>query len=93
MSHTSIVKEALIATFTASVVIPLLWMLGAAVNPERDARSPGLDLVVLTLAGAVMVMVLRSTWRNSADLSAEGEHALDDWNWGHHTDSYGRGHC
>ena len=93
MSNTSILKETLIASVTAGVVIPLLWMLGAAVNPDRDAHSPGLDLVVLTLAGAAMVMLLRSTWRNTADPAPEGDLSLDDWSWGRVGDSRGHGRC
>ena len=93
MSSVSIVKEVLIASVTATVVIPVLWMLGAVVNPERDAHSPGLDLVVLTLAGAVMVMLLRSTWRNTAGPSPEGDRAPEDWDWRHFGDSYGSGQC
>ena len=81
MSSASILKEALIAGITATVAIPLLWMLGAVVSPERDVHSPGLDLVVLTLAGAVMVMLLRSTWRNTADASWDGDDAPEHWNW------------
>ena len=91
MSNASMAKEALIAGVTATVVIPLLWFLGATVNPDRDTHSPGLDLVVLTLAGAVMVMLLRSTWRNTADPVSEGDCAGEDWDWRHFSDSYGSG--
>jgi hypothetical protein len=84
-------KETLIASVTAGVVIPLLWMLGAVVSPERDARSPGLDLAVLTLAGAAMVMLLRATWRTTAAPSPDGDHRPEDRNWGAGSDSYGRG--
>jgi hypothetical protein len=93
MSNVSIVKEALISSITASVVIPLLWVLSGAINPDRDAHSPGLDLVVLTLAGAVMVMLLRSTWRNTEAPTADSGHEPDDWNWNRAPDSYGRGGC
>jgi hypothetical protein len=93
MSNTSILKETLIASITAGVVIPLLWVLSGAINPDRDAHSPGLDLVVLTLAGAVMVMLLRSTWRNTEAPTAESGHEPDDWNWNRAPDSYGRGGC
>jgi hypothetical protein len=93
MSNASMAKEALIAGVTATVVIPLLWFLGATVNPDRDTHSPGLDLVVLTLAGAVMVMLLRSTWRNTADPVSEGDRAPEDWDWRHFSDSYGSGQC
>ena len=93
MSNTSIVKEALIASVTSAVVIPLLWMLGAAVNPERDVRSPGLDLVVLTLAGAALCILLRSTWRNSALPASDCDEAREDWNWRNIGDSYNGGHC
>jgi len=93
MSNASIVKEALIASVTSAVVIPLLWLLGAAVNPERDVRSPGLDLVVLTLAGAALCMLLRSTWRNTALPTSDRDEALEDWNWRSAGDSYSGGHC
>jgi len=93
MSNTSIVKEALIASVTSAVVIPLLWMLGAAVIPERDVRSPGLDLVVLTLAGAALCILLRSTWRNSALPASDCDEAREDWNWRNIGDSYNGGHC
>jgi len=93
MSNASIAKEALIAGVTATVVIPLLWFLGAAVNPDRDPHAPGLDLAVLMLAGAIMVVLLRSMWRNTAPPSSEGEHAVESWTWGNVGDSYGGGHC
>ena len=92
MSNTSILKETLIASITAGVIIPLLWILSAAVNPDRDPRSPGLDLMVLTLAGAAMVMLLRSTWRNTEASTTDSGHESDDWNWSCAGDAFGRGH-
>ena len=93
MSNVSVVKEVLISSITASVVIPSLWVLSGAINPDRDAHSPSLDLVVLILAGAVMVMLLRSTWRNTEAPMADSGHEPDDWSWNRARDSFGRGGC
>ena len=93
MSNTSKAKEALIASITAAVVIPLLWFLGATVNPDRDTHSPGLDLVVLTVAGAALITLLRSTWRNTEAPTADSAHEPDDWSWNMSRDSFGRGGC
>jgi hypothetical protein len=93
MSNTSKAREALIASVTAAVVIPLLWFLGATVNPDRDTHSPGLDLVVLTVAGAALITLLRSTWRNTEAPTADRAHKPGDWNRNRARDSYGRGEC
>jgi hypothetical protein len=93
MNSASILKEALISGITAGVVIPLLWVAGAAINPERDTHSPGLDLIALTLAGAVMVMLLRSTWRDTAEAFPDHDYAAEEWDWRRLADSYGGGHC
>jgi hypothetical protein len=89
MMSVSFVKEAIIATITAAVVIPLLWLMGAAVVPSRDTHSPGLDLVVLTLAGAGVVMLIRSVWRDTAGPMANRDHFLDGWERCDFGDSFG----
>ena len=89
----SFVKEAIIASITAAVAIPLLWLLTAPLDPSRDARSPGLDLVALTLAGAGMVMLLRSTWRETAIPGVNRDRVLDDWEWREFEDTSRSGSC
>ena len=39
MMSVSFVKEAIIASVTAAIVIPLLWLMGAAVVPSRDTHE------------------------------------------------------
>lgn len=93
MSTVSFVKEAIIAGITATVVIPLLWLLTTPLDPSRDARSPGFDLAALTLAGAGVVMLLRSTWREKAISGVNRDRVLDDWEWREFEDSLRSGSC
>ena len=93
MSNVSFLKEVVIAGVTATVVIPVLWLLGAALDPARQADSAGLDLVVLILAGAGLVMLLRSTWRESAVSGANRDRVIDDWDWREFGDSLHSGNC
>jgi hypothetical protein len=78
MTTVSFVKEAIIATVTATVAIPLLWVLTTPLDPSRNAHSPGLDLAALTLVGAGMVMLLRSTWRQTATPGVYRDNVIDN---------------
>jgi hypothetical protein len=93
MMSVSFVKEAIIASITAAVAIPLLWVLTTPLDPSRDARSPGLDLAALTLVGAGMVMLLRSTWRETASPGGNRDRALDDWEGHKFGDTLSNGSC
>ena len=93
MTTVSFVKEAIIASITATVAIPLLWLLTTPLDPSRDAHSPGLDLAALTLAGAAMVMLLRSTWRETATPGVNRDRVLDDLEWREFGDTLSSGSC
>lgn len=71
MSHVSMLRETIIASLCAGIAVPLLWILGAAINPGRNVHSPGLDLAIMTIVGAGSVMLLRSTWRDTAAAAAD----------------------
>ena len=90
MTNQRLVKETLIGIISASIAIPALWLMAASLD-GRDVRSPGPNLVVLTLVGAILVMVLRSTWRETANCDGDGKAA------GHGSrpsrESFGGGQC
>lgn len=71
MANNSILREAIIAGLIATIAVPLLWVLGASVDPGRNVHSPGLDLAMMTIVGAGSVMLLRSIWRESAASPAD----------------------
>jgi hypothetical protein len=70
MLTVSMLRETIIASLSAVITVPLLWLLGATINPQRNVHEPGLDLAIMTIVGAVAVLLLRSTWRDSAPVPA-----------------------
>jgi hypothetical protein len=71
MANSGMLREAIIAGLSAAIAVPLLWVLGASVNPGRDVHSPGFDLALMTIVGAGSVMLLRSIWREPATSPAD----------------------
>ena len=81
MANVSMVKEAIIASLCSSIAVPLLWILGAAINPGRNVHSPGFDLAIMTIVGAGSVMLLRSTWREPARTLADQDRRPANREW------------
>ena len=93
MSNVSIVRETIIAVVTAVITMPALWLLAAPINPDRDVSSPGLDFVLLTIVAAGLVMLLRSTWRQTECTASDRESGLEEWSWQNMGDRGTRGNC
>ena len=77
MAKVSMLREAIVASLSAAITVPLLWLLGGAINPERNVHSPDLGLAIMTIVGAGSILLLRSTWRDTAQASAKHDRRPD----------------